>query len=76
MGEAMFSGDRGRVCRPDVIGAADSESSAAAFLAESVAAGEFDSGEITSGQLSMLVGFGVGWSWAGCEWRETYHPTH
>lgn len=23
-------------------------------------------------KLSMLVGFGVGWSWAGCMWRETW----
>ena len=32
--------------------------------------------EIRPEQLSMLVGFGVGWSWAGCEWRETYRPSH
>jgi 3-oxoacyl-[acyl-carrier-protein] synthase-3 len=24
------------------------------------------------GMRSMLVGFGVGWSWAGCMWRETW----
>ena len=24
------------------------------------------------GMLSMLIGFGVGWSWAGCMWRETW----
>ena len=24
------------------------------------------------GMLSMLIGFGVGWSWAGCIWRETW----
>ena len=27
---------------------------------------------IRPGTLSMLVGFGVGWSWAGCIWRETW----
>jgi 3-oxoacyl-[acyl-carrier-protein] synthase-3 len=27
---------------------------------------------ISPGKLSMLVGFGVGWSWAGCIWRETW----
>ncbi len=26
------------------------------------------SGELKSGQRSMLIGFGVGWSWAGCAW--------
>jgi 3-oxoacyl-[acyl-carrier-protein] synthase-3 len=24
------------------------------------------------GMLSLLVGFGVGWSWAGCVWQETW----
>jgi 3-oxoacyl-[acyl-carrier-protein] synthase-3 len=28
------------------------------------------SGRLTPGQQSMLIGFGVGWSWAGCMWRE------
>jgi 3-oxoacyl-[acyl-carrier-protein] synthase III len=27
------------------------------------------SGELTPGMQTMLVGFGVGWSWAGCLWR-------
>jgi len=29
-------------------------------------------GRIRPGDLSMLVGFGVGFSWAGCLWRETW----
>lgn len=28
-------------------------------------------GRLRRGMRSMLVGFGVGWSWAGCVWRET-----
>ena len=24
------------------------------------------------GSTNMLVGFGVGWSWAGCVWKETW----
>src|SRR5262245_21643371 len=28
-------------------------------------------GRLKRGIRSMLVGFGVGWSWAGCMWRET-----
>lgn len=28
------------------------------------------SGELKPGMTTMLVGFGVGWSWAGCIWRE------
>ena len=28
-------------------------------------------GRLRRGMRSMLVGFGVGWSWAGCIWRET-----
>jgi 3-oxoacyl-[acyl-carrier-protein] synthase III len=28
-------------------------------------------GRLKRGMRSMLVGFGVGWSWAGCMWRET-----
>lgn len=27
------------------------------------------------GVRSMLVGFGVGWSWAGCVWRETWNAS-
>ena len=27
-------------------------------------------GRIAKGTVSMLVGFGVGWSWAGCTWKE------
>ncbi len=29
-------------------------------------------GKVSLGTLSMLVGFGVGWSWAGCLWTETF----
>lgn len=31
-------------------------------------------GKVRPGTLSMLVGFGVGWSWAGCLWTETWSP--
>ena len=31
-------------------------------------------GKLAAGMRSMLVGFGVGWSWAGCIWRETWRP--
>lgn len=33
-------------------------------------------GRITPGTRSLLVGFGVGFSWAGCLWQETWHPAH
>jgi len=29
-------------------------------------------GRLKRGMHSMLVGFGVGWSWAGCMWRESW----
>lgn len=29
-------------------------------------------GRIGSGTQSLLIGFGVGWSWAGCAWKETW----
>src|SRR5436190_14399045 len=29
-------------------------------------------GRLQRGMNSLLVGFGVGWSWAGCVWRETW----
>jgi len=29
-------------------------------------------GTLRPGAKSMLIGFGVGWSWAGCLWEETY----
>jgi 3-oxoacyl-[acyl-carrier-protein] synthase-3 len=29
-------------------------------------------GRLRPGTRSMLVGFGVGWSWAGCVWTETW----
>ncbi len=28
-------------------------------------------GRIRAGKPNLIVGFGVGWSWAGCVWRET-----
>jgi 3-oxoacyl-[acyl-carrier-protein] synthase-3 len=31
-----------------------------------------EQGRLKRGMRSMLVGFGVGWSWAGCMWRETW----
>lgn len=31
------------------------------------------SGQLRTGMKSMLVGFGVGWSWAGCIWQESWH---
>jgi 3-oxoacyl-[acyl-carrier-protein] synthase-3 len=30
-------------------------------------------GRIKPGANNMLVGFGVGWSWAGCVWRDLWH---
>ena len=30
------------------------------------------SGRLTQGMTNMLVGFGVGWSWAGCIWTDTW----
>jgi 3-oxoacyl-[acyl-carrier-protein] synthase-3 len=29
------------------------------------------SGELERGAWNMLVGFGVGWSWAGCLWKDS-----
>jgi 3-oxoacyl-[acyl-carrier-protein] synthase-3 len=29
-------------------------------------------GQLTRGMKNMLIGFGVGWSWAGCVWEETW----
>lgn len=29
---------------------------------------------IVHGANNMLIGFGVGWSWAGCIWKETWQP--
>ena len=29
-------------------------------------------GRLKRGMRNMLVGFGVGWSWAGCMWRESW----
>jgi 3-oxoacyl-[acyl-carrier-protein] synthase-3 len=33
-----------------------------------------ESGELKYGTQSLLIGFGVGWSWAGCSWQETWSP--
>lgn len=33
-----------------------------------------DQGRITPGMQNMLIGFGVGLSWAGCMWTETWSP--
>jgi 3-oxoacyl-[acyl-carrier-protein] synthase-3 len=32
-------------------------------------------GKIRAGTQSLLIGFGVGWSWAGCVWRETWESS-
>lgn len=29
-------------------------------------------GQLPAGSQNLLVGFGVGWSWAGCTWTETW----
>ena len=29
-------------------------------------------GRLKPGMRNMLIGFGVGWSWAGCVWKETW----
>ena len=31
-------------------------------------------GRLEPGTRSMMIGFGVGWSWAGCVWKETWQP--
>ena len=33
-----------------------------------------ESGELTRQQKNLLVGFGVGWSWAGCVWQDLLGP--
>ena len=30
-------------------------------------------GTLKNGQQNLLIGFGVGWSWAGCVWKEIFH---
>jgi 3-oxoacyl-[acyl-carrier-protein] synthase-3 len=32
-----------------------------------------NTGRLKPGKRSMLVGFGVGWSWGGCIWEETWN---
>ena len=29
-------------------------------------------GRLTGGRDNLLIGFGVGWSWAGCVWRDVW----
>jgi 3-oxoacyl-[acyl-carrier-protein] synthase-3 len=29
-------------------------------------------GQLQPGMRNLMVGFGVGWSWAGCVWTETW----
>jgi 3-oxoacyl-[acyl-carrier-protein] synthase-3 len=29
-------------------------------------------GRLQSDRKNLLVGFGVGWSWAGCVWKDVY----
>ena len=31
-------------------------------------------GRLVPGTRNMLIGFGVGWSWAGCVWQESFRP--
>lgn len=31
-----------------------------------------NNGQLRRGMKNMLIGFGVGWSWAGCIWEETW----
>jgi 3-oxoacyl-[acyl-carrier-protein] synthase-3 len=31
-------------------------------------------GRLRPGVRSMMVGFGVGWSWSGCVWEEVWRP--
>lgn len=31
-----------------------------------------DRGDLTADQKNLLVGFGVGWSWAGCAWQDVW----
>jgi len=33
-------------------------------------------GRLRPGARSMLIGFGVGWSWAGCVWEEAWDDSH
>ena len=34
-----------------------------------------DQGQLTATQETMMIGFGVGWSWAGCIWRDLLNPS-
>ena len=33
-----------------------------------------DRGDLTAEMKNLLVGFGVGWSWAGCVWQDIAQP--
>ena len=33
-----------------------------------------ESGKMTPEMKNLLVGFGVGWSWAGCVWQDVAQP--
>ena len=33
-----------------------------------------EDGELPKGTKNLVVGFGVGWSWAGCTWTEVWRP--
>ncbi len=33
------------------------------------------SGELSAARQHMLIGFGVGWSWAGCVWQDVWQST-
>lgn len=35
-----------------------------------------DSGRLTPSMKTILVGFGVGWSWAGCIWQDVWNKNH
>ena len=32
-------------------------------------------GDMTPAMKNLLVGFGVGWSWAGCVWQDIAQPS-
>ena len=35
-----------------------------------------DSGRLTRADKNLLMGFGVGWSWAGCVWQDALSPNY
>ena len=34
-----------------------------------------NSGELKPNMKSIMLGFGVGWSWAGCLWQDTWQTS-